>query len=102
MAEITYDIFKNQLYLYYINREFQSLHQIHNFLLSEEIDKRFGVLNSAFLEIYMLYSCDSNMMTWYKDFQRNMCDDGILIRPEWMNNRQEVEKLQSTIRGLII
>ena len=87
-----------ELYTYYGNREIRSLDKILNLLLAEEFDQRFGILNSAFLDMFVMHGeCNASMMAWYKVFRQDRLDAGMMALPEWMHNTQDVKRLQAKI-----
>ena len=90
----------NELYTYYNNREIHSLDKILNMLFTEEFDTRFGILNSAFLDMFVMHGCDASMMTWYNVFRQDRIDTGMMALPEWMHNTQDVKRLQGKIAAV--
>ena len=90
----------NELHTYYCNREIHSLDKILNMLLAEEFDRRYGILNSAFLDMFVMHGGDASMTAWYKVFQRDMLDAGMMALPEWMHNAQDVKRIQGRIAAV--
>ena len=89
------------LYTYYGNREIHSLDKILNMLLAEEFDRRFGILNSAFIDMCVMHGeCNASMMAWYKVFRQDRLNAGMMALPKWMHDARDVKRLQAKIAAV--
>ena len=81
-------------------------------LVKHPLDARFGLLNSAFLDMLVVGGAQPQsgrdrgtggtrkQMDWFKSLSRELCDMGICAVPAWMNDRSSVKSMQAKIMHL--
>ena len=60
----------------------KNISDLSNMLMSIELDKRYGIVNSTFLDMHVLHGFKPEMMSWFNyTVKTTLIDTGIILLP---------------------
>ena len=91
------------LYTHLTLNDSNTLVFLENELFTFDYDKRFGMLNSAFLDMLatiLNFNANSTIYKSYNKLRHDLCYANIIKVPDLINNRHDVKCLQAKIAAL--